>query len=386
MSARTVSDSGHHPSRRGMLTATAAVAAGSLLTGTAEAATRRELMFVSPWQGTQMYGAWFDPATGGMTPLGPVGDATSNWSALHPVRPILYVGGSQDGGLVFTYEIDRATGALTAVGSPIATDAGGTGGGGLAYIVVDEPSHSLLVANFEAGLVASLPLSKGRLGEPLSVVHTSGTGPSPRQAAPHPHDITIDPTGRYALVPDFGADRVFVFRFSRSNGAITDAELPGYATAAGSGPRRIVFHPDGRTAFLFSELTATLEVLDWDPHRGALTQREAVPTDSPAHTGSTSGAELGVSADGRFVYVSNRGENALVVYAYNGSLAEIQRLPCGGQVPWSFTIHSSGRWLLVANEISDTVNLFSVDSRSGLLTDTSRALSIPNPSCITFCP
>ena len=50
------------------------------------------------------------------------------------------------------------------------------------------------------------------------------------------------------------------------------------------------------------------------------------------------------------------------------------------------TLCPGGRWLLVANETSSTVNLFAVDPRTGRLTDTGTALSVPNPDCITFCP
>jgi hypothetical protein len=45
---------------------------------------------------------------------------------------------------------------------------------------------------------------------------------------------------------------------------------------------------------------------------------------------------------------------------------------------------ASGRWLLVANLLSDTVNLFSIDPRSGRATDTGVSTPIPSPDCITF--
>lgn len=42
----------------------------------------------------------------------------------------------------------------------------------------------------------------------------SEPGPDPgRQEAPHPHEAILDPTGKYILVPDLGADLVRVFSF-----------------------------------------------------------------------------------------------------------------------------------------------------------------------------
>jgi len=383
------------PSRRGVLGAVAVSAAAAAVpllgeTPAAEAAAKGplELLFISTWKGTQIYGARFDPDRGNLTPIGPVGDATANWATMHPTRPVLYVGGGADGGTVYTFAVDRATGALTRTGA-VNTDGGGTSGGGLSYLGVDKPSDTLLVANFEAGLAVALPIEKdGSLGSPASVVQDTGSGPSPRQAGPHPHDMVIDPSGTYALVADFGADRVFAYPFDRATRALSPDGMTSYATDAGSGPRRLVFHPGGRTGYLLNELTADLQTLDWDWREGRLTHRQSLSTDSAGYTGTRSAAELALSEDGRFVYVSNRGENALVVYSVDprtGLLTFVQRTSCAGQTPWSFSIHRSGRWLLVANEASSTINLFSIDRRSGMLTDTGTSLPIPNPDCLTFC-
>lgn len=257
---------------------------------------------------------------------------------------------------------------------------------------MDRPSDTLLVANFEAGLAVSLPVRRdGGLGAPVSVVADAGSGPSPRQSGPHPHEVVVAP-GRHgdALVPDLGADRVFVYGFDGTTGALSSGESgPGaYATDAGAGPRRIVFHPDGRKAYLLTELTAELQLLDWDGRSGELTKCQSLAVDSPDFTGTKSGAELAISRDGRFVYASSRGENTLVVYAVEdrtGLLSLLQRIPCGGLKPWSFTVHPGGRWLFVANEASSTVDVFAVDLRSGLLTATGNSLAIPNPDCVAVC-
>jgi 6-phosphogluconolactonase (cycloisomerase 2 family) len=382
------------PSRRGVLGA-AATAVPLLGVGPRAAAVPRptpELFYVSTWTAGEIHGARFDAVRGTMTAIGPVTAADSGWATAHPARPVLYVGSSKDGGVVSSYAVDPATGALRQTGR-VATDAGGTTGGGLSYLGVDEPSGTLLVANFEAGLAASLALGRdGTLGAaPLSVVTDTGSGPGPRQLGPHPHHVVVTPDGRHALVADFGADRVFVYRFDRTSGVLSadPATGPGsYATAPGSGPRRLAFHPDGRTVYLLNELTADLQTLQWQPRRGELTSRQLLTTNAPGHTGTISAAELALSRDGRFVYASNRGENTLVVLAVDERtrlLTTVQRIPCGGTTPWSFTVHRGGRWLFVANEASGTVDLFGIDRRSGQLTATGASLAIPTPDCVTFC-
>ncbi|MFJ8113122.1 lactonase family protein [Streptomyces sp. NPDC096132] len=240
-------------------------------------------------------------------------------------------------------------------------------------------------------MTAALPIRPDDgLGTPASVMVDTGSGPHPRQTGPHPHHVVVAPGGRFALVADFGADRVFVYRFDRGTRVLSADEPIGprsYAVPPGSGPRRLHFHPDGRTLYLLNALTADLHILDWNPWNGRIALAQTLSTDSPEYTGTKSAAELGTSRDGRFVYTSNRGENTLVVFTADqrtGRLTLAQRIPCGGLSPWSFTIHRSNRWMFVANQVSSSVNLFAIDLRSGKLTDTGNSMPVPNPDCTTI--
>ncbi|WP_222871768.1 lactonase family protein [Nonomuraea sp. PA05] len=377
------------PSRRRVLGALAASTVAATLTGargaSAQTGSRPELLYIGTWRGTQVNGARFDAGDATLTSLGVVAQVNSSWQAKHPSKPVLYVGSGDAGGTVSAFTIDRTSGALALIGK-VTTDSAGTAGG-LSYLGVDRPSGTVLAANFAAGLTAALPIRRdGGLGSPASIVVDTGSGPHPRQAGPHPHHVVVDPTGRYALVADFGADRVFAYRFDRATRVLTPGPV-AYAVNPGSGPRRLCFHPNGRTLYLLNELTADLQVLGWNPRNGEITPVQSLSTDSPEYTGTRSGAEMGMSRDGRFVYTSNRGEHTIVVFAADrrtGRLTLVQRVPCGGTSPWSFTIHRSNRWMFVANQVSSTVNLFRLDPRSGRLTSTETSMAVPNPDCVTF--
>lgn len=379
------------PSRRTVLGAMAASAAAGvplLAAAPAEAAPSRtaDLLHIGTWGVGQVYAIRFDPARATMTPVGPVAQVSSNWVVAHPKRAVLYVAGSEQGGIIRVFRVDTASGALQQFGE-IETETTPAGSGGLSYIGVDGHSKTLLVADFAAGTAVSVPIARdGGLGAVASRVQDTGSGPNPRQLGPHPHQVVIDPSGRFALVPDFGADRVFVYRYDRAT-RVLSAGPTSYVTAPGSGPRRLAFHPGGRTAYLLNELTADIQTLHWSPADGLLTHRQSLSTNAPGHTGATSAAELAISRDGRFLYTSNRGENTLVVFSTDrrtGLLTQTQRIPCAGLTPWSFSLHPGGRWLFVANQASNTVNLFGVDPHSGQLTDTGASVPVPKPDCITF--
>lgn len=378
------------PSRRTLLGAMAASAAAGvplLSAAPAEAAPGGavDLLHVGSWTLGQVHALRFDPSDATLTSVGPVAQTGSNWLTTHPTKGVLYATGGESGGTIRVFRVDKATGALEQSGE-IATQTT-PANGGLSYIGVDVRSKTLLAADFAAGTVVSLPIGRdGGLGAVVSRVQDTGSGPHPRQTGPHAHHVVIDPSGRFALVPDLGADRVFVHRFDRATQTLSDGPS-AYATAPGSGPRRVVFHPSGRFVYLLNELTADIQALGWSPEDGVLTHLQSLSTDAPGHTGTTSAAELAISRDGRFVYTSNRGENTLVVFSTDGAtglLTLVQRIPCAGLTPWSFSFHPSGKWLFVANQASGTVNLFGVDQHSGQLTDTGTSVPVPRPACITF--
>ena len=341
--------------------------------------------------GDRIHAARFDPVAGKLAMIGPVAQQSApTWAALHPGGAIVYYvredgnNGSGSGG-VEAYRIDRASGALTPLGGAIAQ------GGGTTHIHLDAPSMTIIAANFGGATVSTIPiLSDGRLGAASSVLNAFGSGPLKRQSYAHPHGVTIDPSGGYALVPDLGADRIFVHRFDRQARALRydrpDQSL-GFVTKPGTGPRHVAFHPDGRLMFALTELSGELMTFRWDAETGGLTLIDARLTSTPGFAGERSVSELAISADGRFLYLTDRGENSIVVHRIepaNGALTFLQRLPCGGAFPWHFAIDPSGQWLLVANERSSRIEIFAIDAASGRVTPTGRGLTTPKPVHILF--
>lgn len=373
--------------RRGLLIFTALAG----LAAQASAQTPGTLVYIGtqgsgPGQG--VFAARLDPATGALTDLGlALQIERPTWLETDPHRPILYGvnetgnDGKSQGG-VFSLTIDPSTGKLRPLGQTA------SGGGGATNLTYDAKASAVFVANYGGGQVSAIPVKPdGALTAVSSVQTDYGTGPTKRQTAPHAHGVTVDPSGRFVLAPDLGADRVFIYKFDANTRQLTPGDQPFAALPPGSGPRHLVFSRDGRFAFLDTELSAMVHTFRWDAHAGTLTPVASRPIDTPDFAGPKSAAEIARSADGRFLYVSNRGANALIVYAIDaqtGALDEVQRIACGGDVPWSFSIDPSGRWLLVANQASGGIAEFAVDRASGRLTATSNALTVAKPVRIAF--
>lgn len=338
--------------------------------------------------GQGIFGGRFDERTGTLTSLGEVAQVfRPTWLAADPKRSILYAvsEAGNDGkidGKVLSFAIDPVRGGLTRLSEQ------GSGGGGPTHLDFDAASGSLFVANFGSGVASVLPVDgSGRIGPVAGRGQDDGSGPTRRQAGPHAHGVTLDPSGRFLLVPDLGADRTFVYRFERGARTLTPAARPFAQVPPGTGPRHIVFGANGRFAYLTTELTAQVIVYRWTASSGGLDPVQRLDLMPAGFTGQRSAAEIAVSSDGRYLYVSSReGENAIYVYAVDqakGTLTQVQRFETGAR-PWSFSLSPGGRWMLVAEEGDSHVAVLSRAVREGTLSATGKGMAAFQPVNVTF--
>src|SRR5271170_7300067 len=261
----------------------------------------------------------------------------------------LYTCNSDPGSSLSAYAIDSATAKLTFLNQKP------SGGGDPSYISLDATGRYVLVANFEGGSICVYALlPDGSIGERTAFVQNNGTSVNPaRQSHAHAHSIRVDPSNRFVLAADLGLDKLFVYRFNPKTGTL-QPNAPTFATVApGSGPRHIVFHPNGHIAYLINEMASTIIRFGWDSNRGVLTQYETVSTLPKDFTGTSTCAEILVHPSGKFVYATNRGHNSVAVFsieAATGRLTLIQNIPTRGKTPRNCEFDPTGRWLLVSNQ------------------------------------
>ena len=202
---------------------------------------------VSQQQG--IYAAALDAKTGHLSPLGLSAELKrASWLVAHPTLPVLYTvsQSSSDNpasdSAVISFAIDPASGTLRQINKMDANGRDAT------HMVFDAASKTLFVANHGTGSVrTALPVqADGSLGPVSSDQKDFGSGPSPRQKSAAAHGVAVDPTHRYVMVADFGADRLFVYRFDGATRTLTPAATPFEQLPPGSGPRHLLFHPDGK--------------------------------------------------------------------------------------------------------------------------------------------
>jgi 6-phosphogluconolactonase len=288
-------------------------------------------------------------------------------------------------GAVSAFSIDRATGTLTLLNRRPSM------GTGPCHLVLDKGGRNLLVANYGSGSVSVLPVvAGGRLGAATGVVQHAGQSINPdRQKGPHAHCVTLDRANRFAFVCDLGLDKVLAYRFDPQRGELTPHDPPFAQVKPGAGPRHMVFRPDGRFAFVVNELSSTITVFRYDADAGVLHDVQTVSTLPEHFDGPNSAAEIDVHPSGRWVYVSNRGHNSVVLFnvdSDHGTLTYVEEQGTGGFKPRHFGIDSSARYLAVGNQDSDTVLVARIDAGNGRLRPSGVFASAPSPACVKFLP
>lgn len=282
--------------------------------------------------------------------------------------------------LMSAFAIDRHTGALTLLNQ---VECRGTNPVDSA---LDPTERFLIVANYGSGAVAVMPISDdGRLQPVTQMVELEGEpGPNLReQASSHPHAVIFDPSGHFVIVPDKGFDRTFFFRFQ--HGRLSPTEQGFVASAPGAAPRHAAFHPRLPALYVNNELDSTVTVFDWAA--GRATERQVISALTAGHSGHNTTAEIAASPCGRFVYVSNRGQDSIVQFVIaqdSGLLTYARHFPTGGAKPRFFTLGPRGLHLYAANQDSDEIAVFHIDQASGSLIPTGVRIGVGSPSAISF--
>ncbi|MEW2586963.1 lactonase family protein [Streptomyces virginiae] len=321
-----------------------------------------------------------DPLTGALTVLSVVdGLGDTPCLALSADRQVLYAVGGPDQGLAAAYRITAD--GLAPLGAPVPVD-------GLGPAHVSVAADRLLIANYTSGTVSALRIAgDGRPEGPAVVLGHRGRGPDPeRQAGPHAHHVTPDPSGRWVLSVDLGTDSVRVCEPDPAGGPLrVRAETP---LRAGSGPREVAFHPRGDVAYVIHELEPQLTVCRWDAGAGRLHPTGEVALGSgDATTGVREYPSVVlVPGDGRFVWAAIRGSDLITTLSLSDG-PEKPRITdvvsCGGQWPRHLAAGPSGRHLYVSNEWSGDVTWFETDPDTGRPQPAGR-LDVPAAACVVL--
>lgn len=248
-----------------------------------------------------------------------------------------------------------------------------------AYLGLDTTRQLLFSGNYHKGTIDIFKIDQNGMLTLNDHFQNEGSGPRPEQASSHIHFANLTPDQRLVAV-DLGTDEVLLFDLSTQGKLSAETR---FKTEAGFGPRHIRFSPDGKKAYLLGELSSQLMILDYQD--GKLTLKQTLPTIPADWTEHNGAAAIRVSQNGKFVYVSNRGHNSVAVFNVSGEQAKlIQLISTEGDFPRDMAFNSTDEYLVVANQNTDNVSVFTKDSQTGKLTLNQKDFTIPEGVRVEF--
>ncbi|HEO1783040.1 TPA: lactonase family protein [Acinetobacter baumannii] len=305
---------------------------------------------------------------------------------------------SKDGRFAYTTN-EENEGAVTALsvqnGKVEVLNTVNSHGGHPTHASISLDGKFLFVSNYSAfdkgrGGVAVLSiLPNGHLGEMVqNIVFAEGSGHvKGRQDSGHAHSTTFSPDGKYLYASDLGNDKVYAFRYNPSKPQPLEADKSrDVSFKHGSGPRHMVFSPNGKQAYITAEMRSEIVTFNvQDGHLKKVAELKLVHEDKTPEFKSASGIIL--SPNGKYVIAANRGaDNKLLVFKIqqNGLLGQPQVYKANGIEPRAFSFDESGKYLYVTNVYSNNISLFRFDTKNGSLKPLGDAAKISTPTDIKF--
>jgi 6-phosphogluconolactonase len=338
-----------------------------------------------------VYSYRLDTLSGKLTPLAVTATAVHPSSLIaSPKGNRLYVasetGSREEGkhGSIACYRFNRSNGELHLLNRVE------SGGAGPCYMSLEEEGRYLMAANFHGGTIAVLPIGdEGALHPPSMVVGCDSLIKPRPHAVSCPHFIHMAPGNRFVIIADLGLDQLTIFPVQGGVNPLARGRQMVLTLREHSGPRYGCFHPGGLWFYLLNELSSEIVVYSWDPHAGSLTAVQSLSSFPPEYTRNNFAAEVHVDAAGQYLYASNRGHDSIAIFRIDRHLGTLTFLSCtssAGKAPRSFALHPTGRYLVVGNEESDALVVFSISHRNGnsYLSSIVDTCKVPSPACLTF--
>ena len=335
-----------------------------------------------------IYSCRFDDETGTLTDYRLAAETPSpSFLALHPNGKFLYAVNEtndylgEDSGAVTAYAItDPAGGELRKLNTM------SSHGAHPCHLAITPGGRAVIIANYSGSTVASIEIkADGSLGRTLTrITHKGSSVLKPRQAAPHPHAVNLDPANKFVFIADLGMDEVLCYELLE--GGRLSKQHSTTKIAPGSGPRHFAFHASARFGYVLNEITRTITAFRYNARNGELSKIQTISTVPEGWTrGST--AEIFIHPGGRFLYCSNRGHDSIACFRIDpdsGRLTLVEIEKTGGRTPRNFNLDPSGRWIIAANQSSGDLHVFSIDQATGALEPAAGRIEMPNPVCVVF--
>ncbi|MEO8884937.1 MAG: lactonase family protein [Mucilaginibacter sp.] len=283
------------------------------------------------------------------------------------------------GATLNAFKFDKVNGKLVALNSQPT-------GNHPTHLIIDKAQKNILVSNYGSGSLMVLPVNKdGSLGAVTQTIQDEGSSiDKERQAGPHVRSAILSPDEKRLFYADQGTDKLNIYRYKASKIPPLTPEDPSFVSVTpGSGPGCIDFSADGKYLYLLQAMAAQVTVYSVDGAKLKPIQTVVMQAE-PGFKDKLEAADMHIAPNGQYLYTSTLGKadvfNVYMISPVDGKLTLLEYPRTMGKLPRNFTIDAAGKFVVVANEESNSINVLSIDQKTGrLYPNRSRITDISKP-------
>jgi len=238
------------------------------------------------------------------------------------------------------------------------------------YLQVDPTGNFAMTAHYATG-----EINVYRIKDHLVTGETIDHHETERTA----HCIELDRTGKFAYVPHTSPNKIYQYRLNQKTGRLTPLKPPWVIGPDEDHqyhqPRHIAFHPTLNMAYTSNERGGGISGYKLNTRSGTLTLMQTLSSLPEGYTGTSAAADIKISPNGKFAYVSNRDtqnrdnhQDSIGAFKIDGKgkLTRIGTFPTVW-FPRSISIEGTGNYLVAAGQKSGTIAIYQIDVDSGEL-------------------
>lgn len=237
--------------------------------------------------------------------------------------------------------------------------------GSTTELKTDHTGKFLTAADYGAGMVTVWKLENGVY---------KGSVASELKLEKKVHAVRFSKDNKVLCIPATGPNVVYELAFDEKTGKISEKTQAKGPASGASQPRHLIFHPEMDIAYTTLErVKPGVGTWKWDPDKGELQLLQNLANHDD-ETGAVTNADLHMSPDNKFLYVSCRDKNARVdhialykISPEDGQLTFVKKFPCEN-IPRSFGLNKSGDFMYVCGQRANKMGVYKIDKATGFLT------------------
>jgi len=253
------------------------------------------------------------------------------------------------------------------------------------YLSTDSKNKFLVCGGYHDGKLTVMRIDEdGSIGGVTDEVFMKGLGSiAGRNYRCHVNCALFTPDEKYLLAVDLGMDQVKIYQFDHKTGMIKLHDI--LRCELESGPKHMIFSHDGKYAYMTHENKNYITQYAYSSKSAQFTKLQVISTLPDKYDGFSSAITLKISADDRYLFATNSGNNSVAVYEIQQDTKVMECLcilPISGDYPRDILLMPDGENIVCVNQESDTLTCFTAQYDKRYIVMNGKPVDIYSPTSI----